>query len=113
MSIEYYTYYVPRNTTPLCYLVTQTVYNIINYIDFTYNTIIIYPQPWVLFKDVIIFIWPQFCQIRSLALGFDYWNRVDILLRLRQLPYLEEGFFFRKSLAGDIPDTFDTSTGME
>jgi hypothetical protein len=24
MSIEYYTYYVPRNTTPLCHLVTQT-----------------------------------------------------------------------------------------
>jgi 2EXR family len=48
------------------------VYDTMTYIDFTRDTIIIHPQPWVSFEDVIAFMWPQFCQIRSLALGFDY-----------------------------------------
>lgn len=68
-------------------------YDTVTYINFTRNTIIIHPQPWVPFKDVIAFMWPQFHQIRSLALGFDYWNRLDTPLRLQQLPHLEELIF--------------------
>jgi hypothetical protein len=68
-------------------------YDTVTYIDFTRDTIIIHPQPWVPFEDVIAFMWPQFHQIRSLALGFDYWNRLDTPLRLRQLPHLEELIF--------------------
>jgi hypothetical protein len=69
------------------------VYDTMTYIDFTRDTIIIHPQPWVSFEDVIAFMWPQFHQIRSIALGFDYWNRLDTPLRLRQLPHLEELIF--------------------